>query len=78
MAYTPITSRLLRGNILLWNHATNQMVFDISQILPLVPARCLLVPDQQVLRVGHLAHKLLAEALGVDGREARVVNLCES
>lgn len=34
-----------------------------------------LVPEQDVMRVGHLAHKLLAKPLSVDGGEAGVVHL---
>ena len=36
------------------------------------------MPQQDVVRVGHFAHKLLAKPLSVDGREASIVNLQHS
>ena len=36
------------------------------------------MPQQDVMRVGHLAHKLLAKPLSVDGRKASVVHLKHS
>ena len=33
------------------------------------------MPQQDVMRVGHLAHKLLAKPLSIDGRKASIVHL---
>ena len=36
------------------------------------------MPKQDIVRVRHLAHKLLAKPLSIDGREASIVHLKHS
>lgn len=57
----------------LWRNVNSEQ--GIGEKTHLSLAHRSLVPQQDVVRVGYLAHKLLAKPLSVDGREASIVHL---